>query len=238
MIQDFANLKVCKLFFFLIVFFHIYLIFFFLSEFLDTHENAGHFGGLVQCIEEKTGEILWLCDEHRNGYSVKQTDPDVPDSPPSSSREVSSRPQPSHLKNLNKKLPKLPLPSPVFPVSPVSPISPAETSPAETLVVSPVEGDGKKLYVDPLKQLEHIYIILCEVIENADASRRKHFKNDDIREVAQKMRGHVNNFKLLCPTWYDEMQKVKFISILENQEHLYIHFLRSIVRYCIGKLFS
>ncbi|CAB4383219.1 unnamed protein product [Rhizophagus irregularis] len=62
-----------------------------LKNFLDTHENAGHFGGLVQCVEEKTGEILWLCEEHRDGYSVKRTDPVVSDSPPTSPRECPPR---------------------------------------------------------------------------------------------------------------------------------------------------
>ncbi|RIA81454.1 kinase-like domain-containing protein [Glomus cerebriforme] len=49
------------------------------------------------------------------------------------------------------------------------------------------------------------------------------------------MRGLVNSYKNLNPIWHEEIQKVKFISILENQEHLYIHFLRAIVRYCIVK---
>ncbi|CAB4425549.1 unnamed protein product [Rhizophagus irregularis] len=154
-----------------------------LKNFLDTHENAGHFGGLVQCVEEETGEILWLCEEHRDGYSVKRTDPG---SPPTSPREcpprVLSRPHLTRLKSLNKQLPKLPLPtSPVFPVSPVSPASSTDTLFVEA------EGD-----------------------DNADASRRRHFRTDDIREIAQKMRGHVNSFRLLSPIW-------------------------SIVRYCIVK---
>ncbi|CAG8454737.1 19577_t:CDS:10 [Rhizophagus irregularis] len=205
-----------------------------LKNFLDTQENAGHFGGLVQCVEEETGEILWLCEEHRDGYSVKRTDPVVSDSPPTSPREcpprVLSRPHPTRLKNINKQLPKLPLPtSPVFPVSPVSPASSTDTLFVEA------DGDGKKLYLDPTQQLENICQILFEVIDNADASRRRHFRTDDIREIAQKMRGHVNSFRLLSPIWYDEIQKVKFISILENQQYMYIHFLRSIVRYCIVK---
>ncbi|GBC50222.2 uncharacterized protein OCT59_017269 [Rhizophagus irregularis] len=204
-----------------------------LKNFLDTQENAGHFGGLVQCVEEETGEILWLCEEHRDGYSVKQIDPVASDSPPSSPREcprVLSRTYPSKLKNLNKQLPKLPLPT--FPVFPVTPVSPASST--DTLIVE-VVGDGKKLYLDPSQQLDHICQILFEVIDNADASRRRHFRTDDIREIAQKMHGHVNSFRLLCPIWYDEIQKVKFISILENQQYMYIHFLRSIVRYCIVK---
>jgi hypothetical protein len=61
----------------------------------------------------------------------------------------------------------------------------------------------------------------------------KHFKNDDIREIAQKMSEHVDSFKLSL----NNDQKDKLIRILENQEYLYIHFLRLIVRYCIGKLF-
>ena len=176
---------------------------------------------------------MWLCEEHRDGYRVKQTEPDTPNSPPSSSREYSprisnpSRYQPPNLNNVYNEQPTLP-------TSPVSPVSPVET-----IFVPPEEEDCNKSYmnIDPLHQLEYVRKILCEVIENADASRRKHFRNDDIREIAQKMRGHVNNFRLECLTLYDDIQKVQFISILDNQIHLYIHFLRSIVRYRIGKFF-
>jgi hypothetical protein len=72
------------------------------------------------------------------------------------------------------------------------------------------------------------------VIENAVASKRKHFRNDDIREIAQKMNEHLISFKTLI---LNNDQKDKLTRILENQEYLYIHFLRLIVRYCIGKLF-
>ncbi|GES76941.1 kinase-like domain-containing protein [Rhizophagus clarus] len=261
-----------------------------LKKFLDTHESEDRFGGLVQCIEEETGEILWLCENHRDGYRARQTESEAP----SSSREYSPRDSSNqYQKNiiLPQKIstsippvssspvepvfisPKIPLPvspvssvettsvspriplptSPDFPVSPVetifvSPVTSLPTSPVFPVSpVSPIEtkftkhdefhtNDIKKINdVDPYQKLDYVCKILFEVIDNAHASGRRHFRNDDIREIAKKMRGHVNSFKLLCPTWNDDIQKNKFMSILENQEHLYIHFLRAIVRYCIVK---
>ncbi|PKY49984.1 kinase-like protein [Rhizophagus irregularis] len=74
---------------------------------------------------------------------------------------------------------------------------------------------------------------LTQVIENAVASRRKHFRVDDIWKIAQKLRGHSNDFKLQI--WNNEDQKDQFISILKNQVHLYNRFLWIIVRYCAVK---
>ncbi len=91
--------------------------------------------------------------------------------------------------------------------------------------------------LDPFFELEHLHKVIIEVIKNAVASGRNHFRNNDIREIAQQMHEHKNKFKNLCPYWGDNTQKVQFISIVKNQVHLYIHFLRLIVRYCIGKDF-
>ncbi|CAB4491457.1 unnamed protein product [Rhizophagus irregularis] len=44
-----------------------------LKRFLDTNESTNQFGGLVQCVEEDTGEILWLCENHRDGYCARQS---------------------------------------------------------------------------------------------------------------------------------------------------------------------
>ena len=91
--------------------------------------------------------------------------------------------------------------------------------------------------LDPFFALEHVYKMLQEVIINATASGRKHFRNDSIKKIAQKMEGHKNKLKDLCQNWNDVVQKKQFINILKNRVHLYIHFLRLIIRYCASKLF-
>jgi hypothetical protein len=35
---------------------------------------------LAQCVEEGTGEILWLCEKHRDGYRSRQTESETPPS--------------------------------------------------------------------------------------------------------------------------------------------------------------
>ncbi|GES76937.1 kinase-like domain-containing protein [Rhizophagus clarus] len=245
-----------------------------LKRFLDTRESANQFGGLVQCVEEGTGEILWLCEKHRDGYCAREA--------PSSSREFSPRDLPKNI-SASQKIPKLTYPVETTHVPPKiqdevpsnislpTPISPGfPISPVETIFVPPEsDDDDKKSYqytndmnksyindrgksyindidksytndraksyindIDLSQKLDYVCKILLEVIENACASGRKHFRNDDIREVAQKMSEHVNNIKRLYLT---NDQKDKLIRILENQECLYIHFLRLIVRYCIVK---
>ncbi|CAB4480096.1 unnamed protein product [Rhizophagus irregularis] len=39
-----------------------------LEKFLDTQECASHFGGLIQCVDDKTQEVVWLCEEHSIEY--------------------------------------------------------------------------------------------------------------------------------------------------------------------------
>jgi hypothetical protein len=204
MIQDFVNSRVCN-FFFGYLFFSFRLKNFFILGFLDINESANQFGELVQCIDEDTGEILWLCEKHRDGYRSRETESEVP-----SSRRNSSNQYPKN---------DVFVPSRIL-------------IPVETIYVPP------KSCINLSQKLNYVCKILYEIIENAHVSGKKLFKSDDIREIALKMSSHVNKFKLLFPTWNNEKQKETFISILENQEHLYIHFLRLIVRYFIGKLFS
>ncbi|CAG8504900.1 20843_t:CDS:10 [Rhizophagus irregularis] len=93
-----------------------------------------------------------------------------------------------------------------------------------------------KNLTDPLDSyhaLEYVFKVLGEVIENVVGSGRKHFRKDDIMEIAQKMRGHLKSFK--HQNWDNNDQKVKFISILKNQVHLYNRFLWLVVRYCAVK---
>ncbi len=90
--------------------------------------------------------------------------------------------------------------------------------------------------LDPFFALEHVYKMLQEVIINATASGRKHFRNDSVKEIAQKMKDNKNKLKDLCLNWDDGAQKEQFINILKNKVHLYIYFLRLIIRYCVGKL--
>ncbi|RGB28186.1 kinase-like domain-containing protein [Rhizophagus diaphanus] len=61
--------------------------------------------------------------------------------------------------------------------------------------------------------LEYIFKILSEVIENANASGKKHFRKNDFMEIAQKLREHYYGFKLQI----NDVQKIQFISILKNQ---------------------
>ncbi|PKB97781.1 kinase-like protein [Rhizophagus irregularis] len=241
-----------------------------LKRFLDTNESTNQFGGLVQCVEEDTGEILWLCENHRDGYCARQSSREY--SPRKTSNQypkniivppkISTHTHPAESTYVPPKTPihtraaettyaplKFPssvevssnisLPTPPVEVSsniplPTSPGFPI--SPVETIFVPPVSNDDdKKSYNDDsdlTKKFDYVYKILCEVIENAVASKRKHFRNDDIREIAQKMNEHLVSFKTLI---LNNDQKDKLTRILENQEYLYIHFLRLIVRYCIVK---
>uniref|UniRef100_U9UD93 Protein kinase domain-containing protein n=1 Tax=Rhizophagus irregularis (strain DAOM 181602 / DAOM 197198 / MUCL 43194) TaxID=747089 RepID=U9UD93_RHIID len=61
--------------------------------------------------------------------------------------------------------------------------------------------------------LEYIFKILSEVIENANASGKKHFRTNDFMEIAQKLREHYYGFKLQI----NDVQNIQFISILKNQ---------------------
>ncbi|CAB5186400.1 kinase-like protein [Rhizophagus irregularis] len=79
--------------------------------------------------------------------------------------------------------------------------------------------------------LEYIFKILSEVIENANASGKKHFRTNDFMEIAQKLREHYYGFKLQI----NDVQNIQFISILKNQVHLYNRLLWLIVRYCSVK---
>src|SRR5437764_4540094 len=103
-------------------------------------------------------------------------------------------------------------------------------SPVESIFLPPEGCDSKfqeKHLADPLHPfhaLDYVYKILLEVIDNADASGRKHFRKDDIRSIAKKMHELTKEFKTLCPYWSDNNQKIKFINILQNQVHLYIYF--------------
>ncbi|CAI2162134.1 5760_t:CDS:10 [Funneliformis geosporum] len=226
-----------------------------LKKFLDTQESADHFGGLVQCVDEETQEILWICKEHRNGYCVRPNEqPEMAPAPPNSglsqlklNLQPKHRNYPPNISTLNMTPNSSPTRSPRIkqtPTSlPISPsltlLSPSETSPTETIFVPP-EGDYSKYYtkdstdpLDPYYALEHAYQILCDVIANTVSSGRKHFKNDEVKAIAQKMYRHKNRIKDLCPNWGDSAQKVQFINIIKEQVHLYIYFLRSIVRYCV-----
>ncbi|PKY12319.1 kinase-like protein [Rhizophagus irregularis] len=80
--------------------------------------------------------------------------------------------------------------------------------------------------------LEYIFKILSEVIENANASGKKHFRTNDFMEIAQKLREHYYGFKLQI----NDVQNIQFISILKNQVHLYNRLLWLIVRYCSEKI--
>ncbi|GES83604.1 kinase-like domain-containing protein [Rhizophagus clarus] len=93
-----------------------------------------------------------------------------------------------------------------------------------------------KSLTDPLDSyyaFEYAFKMLSEVIENVVESGRKHFRKDDIREIAKKMRGYLNKFN--HQDWDNNDQKVQFISILKNQVHLYNRFLWLVVRYCAVK---
>ncbi|CAH1764927.1 13089_t:CDS:10 [Entrophospora sp. SA101] len=50
-----------------------------LSSFIKSKHKHENFGGLVQCIDKKNQNVIWLCDEHRNdnNYTLK----DEPQSP-------------------------------------------------------------------------------------------------------------------------------------------------------------
>ncbi|CAI2162136.1 5761_t:CDS:10 [Funneliformis geosporum] len=243
-----------------------------LKKFLDTQESSDNFGGLVQCVDENTQEVLWLCQEHRNGYCVRSIEqPEMAPASPNSS--VSQRIQVPSTKSRRSKSPgSLKLPSskllsnpqssqksPILSQSKQHPTilqfhskssmstSTPETSPTETIFVPP-EGfvPSKVDYnkydlnnsLDPYLELEHLNKLLYEVIENSVASGRKHFRNDEVMQIAEKLREHKNNFKHLCQLWHDIVQKGRFIKIINNQVALYIHFLRSIVRYCVVKDFN
>ncbi|UZO16352.1 uncharacterized protein OCT59_007741 [Rhizophagus irregularis] len=43
-----------------------------LERFLDKQDCTDKFGGLVQCVDYNN-EILWLCEEHRFGYRVNES---------------------------------------------------------------------------------------------------------------------------------------------------------------------
>ncbi|CAG8568541.1 13370_t:CDS:10 [Funneliformis mosseae] len=215
-----------------------------LKKFLDTQESADHFGGLMQCVDNETQEILWLCKEHRNGYCPIEQVEQVSSLPNSDSfRQKRIRPNVPNLITTPKSPPISPSRNqrPSFLISPSTSMifSPSENSPTESIFVPP-EGDYSKYYtknltdpLDPFFALEHAYQILCDVIANTVASGRRHFKNDEVKAIAHKMCGHMNRFKDTCPIWCESAQKAQFINIIKNQVHLYIHFLRSIVRYCV-----
>ncbi|CAI2181887.1 15034_t:CDS:10, partial [Funneliformis geosporum] len=51
-----------------------------LKGFLDKQKSTDYFGGLIQCVDDETQEILWLCEEHRNGIrSIENTEPSFRD---------------------------------------------------------------------------------------------------------------------------------------------------------------
>ncbi|CAG8512504.1 11313_t:CDS:10 [Funneliformis caledonium] len=92
--------------------------------------------------------------------------------------------------------------------------------------------DYVKILTDPLVpffELEHLYKILCEVINNAVASGGILVINDEIKKIARKLYEHKNRFRYLCLNWCDITQKAQFIGIVKNQVHAYIHYLSCIV---------
>ncbi|CAJ0632704.1 5888_t:CDS:10, partial [Entrophospora sp. SA101] len=65
-----------------------------LASFIKSKQKSENFGGLVQCIDKKNQNVIWLCDKHRNDndYTLK----DEPQSPRS--------PHPSNLLSRNPTL--------------------------------------------------------------------------------------------------------------------------------------
>ncbi|GES87218.1 kinase-like domain-containing protein [Rhizophagus clarus] len=183
-----------------------------LEKFLDTQECASHFGGLIQCVDDKTQEVLWLCEEHSNEYK------------PVSSPLYSPKLLSPELRTTN--------------ISPSESTSPP-TLYIEPITRKWDYSDfdkGKLIsLLDPFYALEYVYKILCEVVMNAIGSERKHFRKDDIKKIAEEIHERMNNFKSLCKNWDNDSQKIQFIKILKNQAHLYIHYLILIVRYCVVK---
>jgi hypothetical protein len=184
------------------------------QEFLDTQECASHFGGLIQCVDDKTQEVLWLCEEHSNEY-----------------KPVSSPIYSPQLLSPDSRSINIPSPGSVSP----------PTLFIETTIREWDYSDFDKKYLrdslDPFFALEYVYKILREVVTNAIESERKHFRKDDIRKIANEIHEQMSNFKSICKNWDDIAQKVQFIRILKKQAHIYIHYLMLIVRYCVGKLF-
>ena len=186
---------------------------------------------MVQCVKEESQDTLWLCETHRDGYHVGSRQ--SPFSPQSSQKEINKNLISSSATSIdaNGSDTGFPLKSP-------------QLNNVKMALSLEIEYSSLKLFTknvaDPLHPffaLEYVYRILCEVIDNADESGRKHFRMDVVRKIAGQMRRHLNKFKIVCPHWSDKIQRVEFIDILKNQAHLYNHFLRSIVRYCVGKLF-
>uniref|UniRef100_U9SUG7 Protein kinase domain-containing protein n=1 Tax=Rhizophagus irregularis (strain DAOM 181602 / DAOM 197198 / MUCL 43194) TaxID=747089 RepID=U9SUG7_RHIID len=182
-----------------------------LEKFLDTQECASHFGGLIQCVDDKTQEVVWLCEEHSIEYK--------PVSSPLYSPQLLS---PS-LRSLN--------------ISPPGSVSPPTIFVESTTTTRKWDYSDfdKRDSLDPYLALEYVYKILCEVVTNAIESERKHFRKDDVKKIANEIHEQMSEFKSLCKYWDNDTQKIQFISILKKQAHLYIHYLMLIVRYCVVK---
>lgn len=242
--RDFENSKVCKITTFFCCFCLQKFIFFFLLGFLDKQDCADKFGGLVQCVDDNN-EILWLCEEHRSGYSPISTTSTVnppepliipPDSSESNGPSESNGTQGSNGQQNyfnNRELGKL------LPIDPQDPETFLPWRPP--FMENTLKWDYNKFYIksstdplDPYYALDYVCVILGEVIENVVESGRKHFRRDDLMEIAQKMRANWDN---LNRNWCVSDQKIQFLKILRKQVHHYNRFIWLIIRYCAGKLF-
>ncbi|CAJ0649905.1 14520_t:CDS:10 [Entrophospora sp. SA101] len=88
-----------------------------LASFVKSKQNSENFGGLVQCIDKKNQNVIWLCSEHRNDndYTLKD-EPQSPHSPHPSNRN-STIMYGSHLHHPSSS-------RSYFPTSPTPPTSP------------------------------------------------------------------------------------------------------------------
>ncbi|CAG8476122.1 17633_t:CDS:10 [Funneliformis caledonium] len=218
-----------------------------LKRFLDTKSSADNYGGLTQCFDDQTQEILWLCEAHRNEYYAKTVELEpsyaIP-SPPSSSmfpkmhsnssNSFRFSPNPSSISSTSLRssnslgsFNNIPIPNPGSSNS-FSSLNNFSIPNSESNFRSKINITN----LDPFTELENLHKILCELIENTMMSGSKHFRNDN---TAQKLSVYMSKFKDLCSCWFDNDQKLQFINIVKKQVHLYIYCLRSIVRYCIAK---
>jgi hypothetical protein len=250
-----ANSKVCKI---LLPFFSIKLnfFFFFFLGFLNKQDCADKFGGLVQCVDDNN-EILWLCEEHRSGYSPISSPVDPlkpliipPESTGPSESYGSPRSNGPPKSNGSSEIYVIPgsngsngTREPQIELGKLLPIDPEtfhlRNSPFTT--ENTLKWDYNKFDMkrstdplDPYYALDYVCEILGEVVENVVESGRKHFRRDDIMEIAQKMRVNLDN---LNRNWYDSDQKIQFLKILKNQVHQYNRYIWLIIRYCAGKKF-
>nr|CAG8552733.1 13592_t:CDS:10 [Entrophospora candida] len=226
-----------------------------LASFVKSKQKSGNFGGLVQCINKKNQNVIWLCDEHQNDNSYihfpnRPAKPFFPNSSLPNSPAPSAPPTPTNSQILSA--PSTPPNSQILSASqtPIQslrrPTLPSDKYqdnfhqevPCSSLPIPLARSNSKDsiiiMNIDSLVPLmKLVNDILLDVFSNA--SECIHFDTDEtkkVTKVTQYMHENLENLKDLHQKWDSSDQKKLLQTILERYIIGYVYFLTVIYRYC------